>query len=450
MTTHACEVQETVDNIRCRILLVDDEPHILSSLKRLLEDEDGIQVSTAESAEDGLKVLEAGPIDLVMSDMRMPGMDGAEFLTQVANRWSHTDRILLTGYSDVTSAMTAINSGRISQYLTKPWDDEDLIRRINDIISVRCLKEQNRRLIQIQEDQNRQLRELSEQQEKTIQLRTQELQQTADQLDLAYQDLKESYMQCVPLLSALADLNEKTKKGHAKRVAAIADLISAQMGLPVTEQRLIHISALVHDIGKIGIDQATLRKSPGEMSRGELAIYKQHSMLGESALMAFEPIQEAAYIVRCHHERFDGAGFPGKLVGEAIPLGARIVAVANDYDNLLLPHNFMGKALQDKEAYNVIVKESGKRYDPEVVTAFDYVYDQILEIHAKNMQVTLPVSKLKPGMVLSNDLVNHHGIVMLVTGRKLTEGLIEKLAQFEEAFATKLQVPVRHHDKEEQ
>lgn len=137
-------------------------------------------------------------------------------------------------------------------------------------------------------------------------------------------------------------------------------------------------------------------------------------------------------------------------LGDAIPLGARIVAVANDYDNLLLPHNFMGKALQDREAYNVIVKESGKRYDPEVVTAFDYVYDQILEIHAKNMQVTLPVSKLKSGMVLSNDLVNHHGIVMLVTGRKLTEGLIEKLAQFEEAFATKLQVPVRHHDKEEQ
>lgn len=428
-----------------RLLLVDDEVHILSSLTRLFEDEDDIRVASVDNAPAALELLAKEKFDLVISDMKMPDMDGATFLTEVAKRWPSTDRILLTGFSDVNSAIKAINDGKISQYIAKPWEDEDLIKRIRSILESRNLKEKNRQLTKIKDFQHKQLQELTQQQERIIKSRTEELQQTADQLDMAYEELKESYFQCIPLLASLVDLNEKNKKGHAKRVAAITDLISAQMKLSTADQRLFHISALVHDIGKIGIDQDIQRKSINKMSRGELIIYKQHTLLGESALMAFDPIQQAAHIVRSHHERYDGQGFPNKLTGELIPLGARIIAVANDYDNLLLPNNFTGSAMPDQQAYQIIIKESGKRYDPEVVTAFDYVYDKILAIHAKNMQITLPVNQLKPGMVLCNDLINHHGIVMLAAGRTLTESLIEKLSQFEEAFETKLQVPVKHH-----
>lgn len=428
-----------------RLLLVDDEVHILSSLTRLFEDEDDIRVASVDNAPAALELLAKEKFDLVISDMKMPDMDGATFLTEVAKRWPSTDRILLTGFSDVNSAIKAINDGKISQYIAKPWEDEDLIKRIRSILESRNLKEKNRQLTKIKDFQHKQLQELTQQQERIIKSRTEELQQTADQLDMAYEELKESYFQCIPLLASLVDLNEKNKKGHAKRVAAITDLISAQMKLSTADQRLFHISALVHDIGKIGIDQDIQRKSIDKMSRGELIIYKQHTLLGESALMAFDPIQQAAHIVRSHHERYDGQGFPNKLTGELIPLGARIIAVANDYDNLLLPNNFTGAAMPDQQAYQIIIKESGKRYDPEVVTAFDYVYDKILAIHAKNMQITLPVNQLKPGMVLCNDLINHHGIVMLAAGRTLTESLIEKLSQFEEAFETKLQVPVKHH-----
>lgn len=428
-----------------RLLLVDDEVRILSSLTRLFEDEDDIRVASVDNAPAALELLAKEKFDLVISDMKMPDMDGATFLTEVAKRWPSTDRILLTGFSDVNSAIKAINDGKISQYIAKPWEDEDLIKRIRSILESRNLKEKNRQLTKIKDFQHKQLQELTQQQERIIKSRTEELQQTADQLDMAYEELKESYFQCIPLLASLVDLNEKNKKGHAKRVAAITDLISAQMKLSTADQRLFHISALVHDIGKIGIDQDIQRKSIDKMSRGELIIYKQHTLIGESALMAFDPIQQAAHIVRSHHERYDGQGFPNKLTGELIPLGARIIAVANDYDNLLLPNNFTGSAMSDQQAYQVIIKESGKRYDPEVVTAFDYAYDKILAIHAKNMQITLPVNQLKPGMALCNDLINHHGIVMLAAGRTLTESLIEKLSQFEEAFETKLQVPVKHH-----
>ena len=428
-----------------QLLLVDDEVHILSSLSRLFEDEDDIMVTTCECAKDGLKHLEEEECDLVISDMKMPEMDGAAFLSEVARRWPSTDRMLLTGFADITSAIKAINDGQISQYMSKPWDDDDLLKRVRKLLDVRHLKEKNRQLTKIKDRQHEQLQKLTRDQERIIKSRTEELEQTANQLDMAYEELKESYFQCIPLLASLVDLNEKNKKGHAKRVAAITDLISAQMKLSTADQRLFHISALVHDIGKIGIDQEIQRKSVDKMSRGELIIYKQHTLLGESALMAFDPIQQAALIVRSHHERYDGRGFPNKLTGELIPLGARIIAVANDYDNLLLPNNFMGEAMSDQQAYQVIIKESGKRYDPEVVTAFDYVYDSILAIHAKDMQITLPVNQLKPGMQLCNDLINHHGIVMLAAGRTLTEGLIEKLAQFEAAFDTKLQVPVKHH-----
>lgn len=434
-------------DIRASILLVDDEAYVLSSLRRLFEDDSSIHVCTAGDGLNALDIMQEQVFDLVISDMNMPGMDGATFLTEVAHRWPDTDRILLTGYADVPSAIKAINEGKISQYLSKPWDDDDLLKRVNEILLTHHLKSENKRLVKIRDEQHQQLKELTDKQEQIIRSRTEELQQTADQLDLAYEELQQSYLECVPLLAALVDLNEKTKKGHAKRVAGISDLISSDMKLSARDQRLVHVSALVHDIGKIGLDQAIQRKSLSDMSRGELRLYRQHTLLGESTLMAFEPIQQAANIVRSHHERYDGAGFPDKLKGDAIPVGARIIAVANDYDNLLLPNNFMGKAMEDGEAYNFIIKESGKRYDPDVVTAFDHVYDRILEIHAKSMQITLPVSKLAAGMVLSNDLINLHGIVMLAAGRTLTESLIEKLVEFEEAFSTRLQVSIVCHEK---
>jgi response regulator RpfG family c-di-GMP phosphodiesterase len=428
-----------------RILLVDDEQNILASLTRLLEEEDGFEVFSAQSGAAGLALLEQEPINLIISDMRMPEMNGAEFLSLAAKSWPDTGRILLTGFADINSTIQAVNEGRIHQYISKPWNDEDLIQRIHSSLEVQHLREYNKHLEKVREKQNKQLLVLTEQQEATIKNRTAELEQTASQLEVAYQELQETYFQTVPLLAHLVELNERNKKNHAKRVAKISKLIAKKMELSDHEIRQIFFGALLHDIGKIGIEQSILSKSHSNLSPVELRRYQQHSLLGETALLSFDPLRDAAQIIRCHHERFDGKGFPSKLSGANIPLGARIVAIANDYDNLQLPNNFHGRALSDTQAHEIIISESGKRYDPTVVEVFDNVIEQVRKLLSKDKEVVLTLDKVTAGMKLSQDLVNHHGMVMLAAGKALTEAHISKLKQFETAFHTRLQIAIKHH-----
>ena len=425
------------------LLVVDDEENILSSLVRLFSDEDGFDVIAKSSATDALAVLEDRPVDIIISDMRMPIMDGATFLAQAAQRWPDTARMLLTGFSDMESTVRAINEGHISHYISKPWDDNDLVDKVKNALELKRLREQNKVLLQIKEQQRAELQALTENQEAIIRSRTEELQQTASQLDVAYQELQESYYQSIPLLSNLVEMNERHKKNHAARVANIAKIIGEEMQLPDREMRQLFIGALLHDIGKLGLEQSIRGKSTDSMSPLERKRYQQHAILGESALLSFDPLRDAAQIVRSHHERFDGKGFPGKLSGSDIPLGARIVAVANDYDNILLPNNFLGKNLNDMQAHEFIIQESGKRYDPQVVSAFDAVIDKVRLLLAKDREALLPLDKIEPGMTLSQDLINQHGMVMLVAGRVLTEAHIKKLQQFERAFDTKLMISIK-------
>ena len=307
------------------------------------------------------------------------------------------------------------------------------------------MRQQNKRLLQIKEQQRLELQQLTENQESIIQRRTAELEQTAQQLDLAYQELQESYYQSIPLISHLIEMNERFKRKHSTRVATIAKLIGEKMGLEDNKLRQLFVGALLHDIGKLGLEQSIRGKAPTEFTQLETKRYRQHALLGESALLSFDPLREAAAIVRCHHERFDGKGFPGKLVGAAIPLGARIVAIANDYDNLLLPANFLGKPLNELQAHEFIIQESGKRYDPSVVAVFDSVIDEVRLLLANDKEVALPLDKVEPGMVLSQDLVNQHGMVMLVAGCSLSEAHINKLKKFEVAFNSKLTISIKQN-----
>jgi response regulator RpfG family c-di-GMP phosphodiesterase len=136
-----------------RILCVDDEPNILSSLRRLFRPQ-GYQVFTAESGAEGLKLLEAEQVDVVISDMRMPEMDGARFLEQVRARWPDTLRMLLTGYADIQSILDAINRGEIYRYITKPWDDNDILLIVRHALERKALEVEKQRLEALTQEQN--------------------------------------------------------------------------------------------------------------------------------------------------------------------------------------------------------------------------------------------------------------------------------------------------------
>jgi response regulator RpfG family c-di-GMP phosphodiesterase len=424
---------------QARILCVDDEPNILSSLRRLFRG-NGYQVLTAEGGAAGLQVLESDPVDLVISDMRMPEMDGARFLEHVRARWPDTVRLLLTGYSDVSLIVDAINRGEIYRYITKPWDDNDILLVVRHALERKALERDKQRLEALTLAQNEELKMLNAGLEEKVQARTVELKSAHDALVEVHEKLKTSFLNSIKVFSGMTEMRGGGLTGHSRRVADLARRIAIRMRLDAAEVQEIFVAGLLHNIGKIGFSDELL-EMPVSLMKGEnLALYRKYPVRGEQLLMPLDDLRGAARILRSQMERFDGDGFPDHLSGLAIPLGARILALANDYDNLRIGA-LAQRCLRPDEAIVLILQNSGKRYDPQVVKAFSEVInggqgDGVRE----RMLIT---GELRPGMVLSRELFTHDGLLLLPAEHVLDERLITQIMSYDVAGEARLKVYVR-------
>ena len=410
------------------ILFVDDEPNILSSLRRLFRPQ-GYRIFIAEGGAAGLEVLAREQIDMVVSDMRMPEMDGARFLEQVRARWPAVIRILLTGYSDIGSTINAINRGEIYRYIAKPWDDNDITLIVKEALERRRLESENLRLLELTRRQNEELKDLNSGLESKVEERTAEVRQTMSFLEMANLQLKKTLLTTVRVLSGLVEMRGGPIAGHSRRVAEHARTIANRMGLDESQIQEIVLAALLHDIGKIAIPDRVLEKPFTVLSQEERALVVKHPTQGALALMEIEQLKGPALIIRHHHESFDGTGYPDQLKGAAIPLGARILAVANEFDSLQLG-TLVNRRLTVAETRIFMVDNRGKRYDPEVLDAFDGALKAALE-KEKPKDVPLRLHQLKPGMVLAQDLFNHDKYLLLAKGFVLTPVVIEQLIKLE-------------------
>jgi response regulator RpfG family c-di-GMP phosphodiesterase len=408
------------------LLIVDDEPGILSSLRRLLRPA-GYKIHTAESGQAGLLVLEQEVVDLVISDMRMPEMDGAKFLEQVRARWPGTTRILLTGYADVNSTIEAINRGEIFRYIAKPWDDNDLMLVVRDALERRRLQNENARLLVLTQAQNDELKELNANLEDKVRQRTAEIEQINSFLNQANDKLKQNFLVSIKMFTGLMELRGGAMAGHSRRVADLSRKLAAQLGIEAKEQQDIFFAALLHDVGKIGFPDVLLSRPVSRMSGDDLGIYRKHAIAGESALMPLDELKDVAKMVRSHHERFDGQGFPDGLEGENIGIGARILSVVNDYDGLQIG-TLAEKRMTADEAKAMILQSRGKRYDPQVANAFV----ELLGGQAQEVVHERAVSHadLKVGMVLSRDLLSRDGIMLLSADFTLDMRLIKQIQDY--------------------
>ena len=220
-----------------RILCVDDEANILSALRRLFR-QNGYQISVAGGGAEGLQILDTQEFDLIISDMRMPEMDGARFLEQVFKRYPDTVRILLTGYADIASTIEAVNKGQIYRYVSKPWNDQELLLIVRQALDLKALQREKLRLEALTARQNEELKALNLSLEEKVQARTQEL-------ALANEKLKGSFITSVKVFSNLIELREGNLAGHSRRVADLARKIANKLGMTPRETQDVFLS-LIH------------------------------------------------------------------------------------------------------------------------------------------------------------------------------------------------------------
>ncbi|MEN9893248.1 MAG: hypothetical protein RLY78_3543 [Pseudomonadota bacterium] len=423
---------------RMRLLLVDDEPSVLNALRRLFRPQ-GYAIDIANSAAEGLTLLQEQPVDLVISDMRMPGMDGATFLEQVRLLYPQTVRLLLTGYADIASTIAAINRGEIHRYITKPWDDQDLLLVVREALRRRDLENENTRLLQLTQQQNAELQDLNRTLEQRVASRTAELHQINSMLEAAYEEMEANFTMAITVFSGLLEMRQGRIAGHARRVSDIAGRMATLLGLDSRTRQDVVLGALLHDIGKLGFGDEMLAKPVSDYTPAEMQRYQRHALDGEAALLSMDKLRGAAQIVRQHHERLDGRGFPDGLAGEQICIGARIVAAASDFDGLE-SGTLSEKALSADQARRIVGEGVGTRYDAPTVQALFEALRQIEKDASADVEVD--VRALKPRMVLARDLQTPKGAILLPAGFKFDEAMIARVHDLGDRLGARLTVRV--------
>lgn len=411
------------------LLFVDDEANILSSLKRLFRPF-GYRIFTAESGALGLEIMQREAIDLVVSDMRMPEMNGAQFLEKVRAKWPDTVRILLTGYAEISATIDAINKGQIYRYVSKPWDDNDIALIIKHALQQKVLEREKLRLENLTLKQNAELKDLNENLETKVNERTEELRKAMASLEVMHDKLKKGFITSIRVFSNLIEMREGGMAGHSRRVADLARSLAQKLGMNSAEIQNVFLAGLLHDVGKIGLPDRLLEKPFTNLTPDERSEVIKHPIKGQTALMALEQLQGATKYIRAHHERFDGMGYPDRLVGLAIPLGARILAVANDYDSAQFG-TLLTKHLKQVDAVTFIIEGRGRRYDSQVVDAFMDVMGKEQIATRPGNEITLTSNQIKPGMVLSRDMTSKTGELLLAKDYILDEQLIEQIMSYE-------------------
>lgn len=442
-------VESTVERSRSKekmnatILFVDDEKNILSSLNRLFRPIIS-KVLTAESGADALDILERESVDIVISDMRMPEMDGAQFLEQVAHKWPKIIRILLTGYADITSTIDAINKGSIYRYISKPWEDNDIRLTVQHALQGKYLEEERIRLQKLTESQNKELQDLNSNLEEKVSLRTEEVRQTMGQLEVAHSSLKKNYVSTIKVFSNIIELHEGNDSAPSRNVADLSQQIAKGAGISDDDIQQIIFACLLRNIGRIGISSDLNTKSFKSLTDEEQKKVINHPVLGQGILMSLDYLQKASTYIRHQYEYYDGNGYPDKLKGKDIPVGARIITLAGDYYDLQ-SGLISSQKLSSIESLDYIKRNSSTQYDPVLVDIlFDVLgFSGTTEAPPKVKkldEIKLSSINLQEGMVLSRDLVMKNGLVLLAKGHTLTKSIILKVQKMENSVNEKMDV----------
>jgi response regulator RpfG family c-di-GMP phosphodiesterase len=423
----------TVANPAWTLLAVDDEPNILAALRRLFR-ATGWRILTAGNAEEALAVLATEPVNAVLSDMRMPGMDGVQLLERVSLGWPRIARLLLTGQADLRSTIDAINRGRLHRYITKPWNDDELVLTLRQVAENQQLEADKQALERLTQQQNDALKALNAGLEARVAVRTEELAAANDKV-------KRNYLTSIKSFTALIELRGSAQVGHARQVADLTRRIAQAMSLGADAAHDLPIAALLHDIGHIGLSDAVLARPVSRLDRDELRRYRLHPVLGEQALLASDDMQGVAPLIRAHHERWDGQGFPDGLRGEAIPLGARILAVADAFEDLR-GGRIDAQALSPLDARRAVLAGRGSQFDPNVVDAFASLFSAAPP-KPPAPTLRLRTAELRAGQTLTQDFVSPEGVLLLSAGSRLNDDLIGRICAFERKHGLALMLAVQ-------
>jgi response regulator RpfG family c-di-GMP phosphodiesterase len=416
---------------KLKIMIVDDEVEVLNALKRLFRKHYDVDVfSEPELAVSQFAVEQYA---VVISDMKMPSMTGAELLSIAYNTSPNTSRVLLTGFADIDSTALAINQGHIHNYVKKPWRNDELRNIVYQAAEQFELKQSVKQLETELKAKNQLLETYNSELEAKVKARTESLSTINEKLKLANQRQRHIFVDVIEMINLIIEDTTGNSEGHVKRVASHCRILAQRLGLEKNQVTQVYLAGLMHEIGKVSLSDELARSIENKLSRNELAKKQYHAVKGAEILQTLPNLRVIAQAVAHQYERFDGTGVPDHLVGEAIPLASRILTVVNEYDKLLLGR-ISEEKLSQQQAIENLKAGKNRLFDPNIVDAYiKLLGNEALKEH-HNVDVCLGVNTLEPGMHLSQDLHNKQGAIVLTEGTEITQALIDKLKAYEQEW----------------
>lgn len=324
-----------------RVLILDDETHICEILSRSLASH-GYSCQVAASAKEAWQRLQESEFALLISDISMPGESGLDFLVRVKHHFKHQVAVLMiTAVDDHGTAVSALERGAYG-YLIKPFEENEVLINVANALERRRLTLESR--------------DYAQRLEKEVRQRT--------------ADVRNREAEIVLRLISASEYRDDETGAHIRRVGLYVGILAAEAGRKDEDVDLIQLAAPMHDVGKIGVPDAILRK-PGKLTAEEFERVKEHTVIGARILSGSNiPLLRIAHeIAYCHHERWDGTGYPRGLSGEQIPQCARLVAIVDVYDALVSDRPYR-PAFPNEQAVSMMTAERGTHFDPRLFDIF--------------------------------------------------------------------------------
>jgi response regulator RpfG family c-di-GMP phosphodiesterase len=396
-----------------RVLVVDDETIVVSTLRETLRRQNYEVVATTDPAA-ALEELRGGLFAVIIADQRMPLISGLELLDRAREIQPHATRILMAGVVSLDTVIDAINKGEIYRFIVKPWLREELLATIKNAAQRHELVQQNSQLQNATQTMNEQLVELNQSLEEQVKLVARQNQQLARM----NQTLEQNLLRSMELSLHAAQTFYPTLGDQGRRVAQLCRTMAQVTGLSGEERRALESAALLHDIGLVGAPRSLIRRwqdNPETLNNAEQALIEQHPVLGQELSAFGNGLEQVGVLIRVHHERVDGTGYPDKLPGDKIPWLGRLLAVAVA---------FAASKLVREDALEEIKMQAGTALDMDAVRVF---LRALPLANAPRRERQVPLSKLRPGMVLARGIYAPNGLLLAPEGQQLNPTYIEKL-----------------------